>query len=100
MILEVLFGLVVVLVMAFVAVKLWDDFKMKKLRRGYNENEDKGRRVEDFYSGSNRGKANIGEPILQDDVEYAKQAILSGREVGTDNSDKPTDSELNLNHRY
>jgi len=71
MILEIIVGIIAAGVISFVGVKLYDDYRMKKIRNNCNKEEDKGRRVEDFYNGSNRGSATPGKQIIREDVRKA-----------------------------
>ena len=78
-------------IMIFFGIKLYDDFKLKRLRRGYNKDDDPSVKIEGAnpgmgYRGSN--KTNTTKPELQDAVEHAKRELLQDRASGSSVADE------------
>jgi len=78
---ELIVDVVAVAVITFILWKLYDDFKMRRLRRRYKEDDDPGRRPDGDNLGAS-GVTNQREPTTQDLDEYAKQVILSSGDGG------------------
>lgn len=95
---EITVGVVVWSVIAYYSIKLIDDIKMKKMKRGYNPDEDKGRKfTPEAIIGSGVGYRENGttderKSELQDALEHAKQELLQGGASGSDTSDS-TDTD-------
>jgi len=79
--LEIIVGVLFVAGMTFLLWKLYDDIKMKILRRRYKQDDDPGRKS----GGDNIGPGGIinqGEPTDEELAQYAKQSILSSGDGG------------------
>jgi len=75
MIIEVIVGVVVLLIMFYFILQLWDKYKLNKLRRNYNAEDDKSRPSEGRKgSQGNSKELGRGEPILESEI--------SGGDVG------------------
>jgi len=90
---QIIIGIIVWIVIVYYGLKIIDEAIMKKKRRGYNPNEDKGRKFEagkfvgEGIGYRDHGKPDERKPELQDAIEHAKQELLQGGVSGSITSD-------------
>lgn len=81
LILGLLVGLIIWTIFIWFVIKLFDRFKMKKLKGRYKEEDDPGRKFkageQSGFGFRSSGSSPPREPDIQKSVEHAKRELLS-----------------------